>query len=117
MVPQANALIGWDRPRKFIFSGDVQSIDAARAWNNEYSLEGKSSKFHKILKMKFHKIFKYFLAFFAEITDQERTHHSNPLLNQVEISAADRQTLVSWLINVCRSPAQLQVQSMHQVKN
>jgi len=72
--------------------GDIQSIDAARAWNNEYSLE----------------------AFFAEITDQERTHHSNPLLNQVEISAADRQTLVSWLINVCRSPAQLQVQSMHQ---
>ena len=67
--------------------------------------------------MKFQKIFKYFLAFFAEITDQERTHHSNPLLNQVEISAADRQTLVSWLINVCRSPAQLQVQSMHQVKN
>ena len=40
MLPQAKALIGWDRPRKIIFSGDVQSIDAARAWNNEYSLEG-----------------------------------------------------------------------------
>ena len=88
--------------------GDVQSIDAARAWNNEYSLEGRiSAKASVSLRI--------FLAFFAEITDQERTHHSNPLLNQVEISAADRQTLVSWLINVCRSPAQLQVQSMHQV--
>ena len=90
------------------FLGDVQSIDAARAWNNEYSLEGRISAKDLVL-------LRIFLAFFAEITDQERTHHSNPLLNQVEISAADRQTLVSWLINVCRSPAQLQVQSMHQV--
>jgi len=37
-------------------SGDVQSIDAARAWNNEYSLEGKNPKIRKIFKMKFHEI-------------------------------------------------------------
>ena len=37
-----HALIGLDRQRKLNCSGDVQSIDAARAWNNEYSLEGKN---------------------------------------------------------------------------